>query len=671
MSNFKGFKKAVNKQMEFMSEKGLFQVDIDKDSLWDLYLSSFPEGTNDIFRERTVHDCSCCRNFVKNIGHVVSIVDNKLVSIWDIEEDGVDEEYITVAKEMSKYVKSNEICDIFLYYQPNVGIDFNYEIVVDGPTHKWEHFFFKLPNNVVVKNDILSIQLAKSRDHYQVYFRGLKEITIESAETVLELIDQDTLYRGTEHKLAVSRFVEAKKKFDKIPQKDQINYCWDSLNKGEAYSIRNSVIGTLLVDISKGVELNTAVSKFESKVAPLNYKRPKALISKTMISNAKKVVKGLGIENSLSRRYAVTEDISVNNVLFADRSTKKVMKDAFDELSDELPDNLPNLDKVEEVSVETFLSDILPKVNSIEALLENSHQNNLMSVIAPIVPDAKDIFKWDNNFSWSYKGEVTDSLKEEVKKAGGNIDAVLRFSIQWNEKGENNDDLDAHCRDPSTHVYFSSKGPHNNTGHLDIDITNPGEKIAVENITYTDKSKMMKGDYLMSVKNFTNRGGKGGFRAQIEFDGKIYDYDYLEYLKGGREVQIATVHFDGVNFSLKDSMEHSSSTKEVWGVSTQKYHKVKMLMKSPNHWDGEETGNSHLFFILEDCNNPSESRGFYNEFLKENLKEHRKVFEVLGSKMKTEKSNSQLSGLGFSSTVRSHVVCKLSGSFSRVIKIKF
>lgn len=31
-----------------------------------------PAGTNPIFRERTEHDCSCCRNFVKNLGNVVA-----------------------------------------------------------------------------------------------------------------------------------------------------------------------------------------------------------------------------------------------------------------------------------------------------------------------------------------------------------------------------------------------------------------------------------------------------------------------------------------------------------------------------------------------------------------------------------------------------------------------
>ena len=89
---------------------------------------------------------------------------------------------------------------------------------------------------------------------------------------------------------------------------------------------------------------------------------------------------------------------------------------------------------------------------------------------------------------------IADSdIKSNVKSAGGKVDGVLRFSIQWNDVGDCKDDLDAHCIEPSKNlIYYSSKDNYETTGNLDVDITSPGTKVAVENITWSNKSKMRK-----------------------------------------------------------------------------------------------------------------------------------------------------------------------------------
>lgn len=68
---------------------------------------------------------------------------------------------------------------------------------------------------------------------------------------------------------------------------------------------------------------------------------------------------------------------------------------------------------------------------------------------------------------------------------------------------------------------------------------------------------------------------------------------------------------------------------------------------------------------------PVYPRGFYNEFLRSDLDQHRKVIEMVGARMKNEESERQLSGLGFSSTQRNSLLCRVSGSFARIIKILF
>ena len=96
-------------------------------------------------------------------------------------------------------------------------------------------------------------------------------------------------------------------------------------------------------------------------------------------------------------------------------------------------------------------------------------------------------------------------------------------------------------------------------------------------------------------------------------------------------------------------------------------------MLSPNHWcNTVPTGNKHFMFILDGCQTKDTVRGFYNEFLSNDLTPHRKVFEVLASKMQVQPDTEQLAGIAFSSTVPNDLVVKLTDSSStRMYKIKF
>jgi len=89
MTIFDEFAANVQEHIAEMIETGdLFVTDLDRDVLWQLYLDSFPNGTNPVFRERPVHDCSACRQFVKVFGNVVLIRDCKVTTIWDFPAEG-------------------------------------------------------------------------------------------------------------------------------------------------------------------------------------------------------------------------------------------------------------------------------------------------------------------------------------------------------------------------------------------------------------------------------------------------------------------------------------------------------------------------------------------------------------------------------------------------------
>lgn len=667
---FNDFKTSVGMQFSEMAKGELFLVDVDKDTMWETYLKSFPEGTNPIFRERTEHDCQCCRQFIRGGGNVVAITDDlELVSIWDIEIGG---HYQVVADALSDLMKSRAVTGIFKYFQKNLGTDHNHEMGEDDKIRRWDHFHFRLPPRFVSSG--VGNPHVKSREEKELLQRGLAEITLESLNTVIELIEQDSIYRGEEYLDIVEDFKILKVDSDAILANKYDLYLWNiSAEIGPKGRIKNSVIGTLLIDISEDMELDQAVYRFNHKMDPERFKRPTAVATKGMIKKAEEKVKELGYIDSLARRHAEMDDITINNVLFANRDAKQAMN-VFDEMIAETPVNIKKLQKVEEISVDTFVNEILPKAENVEVYFENQHQNNLMSLIAPWNPEGENMLKWGNNFSWAYNGEVADSIKERVRAAGGNVDAVLRCSLSW----FNYDDLDIHVEEPGRngkHIYYNNKRNISTSGFLDVDmnVQSGGSRKAVENIVWTNKSKMLEGRYTVYINQYTKRENKDfGFVLEMEYEGKVWTFRYDKPQNPGSNVD--TVVFD---LSKKDGIKIVRAVKsddlaqEMWGINTTQFHKASVIMNSPNHWDGEKTGNRHLFFILEGCRNDQPVRGFFNEFLNEKLTPHRKVFEMLGSKMKAEVEEKQLSGLGFSSTRRSGVICKVTGSFTRTVKINF
>lgn len=674
MSDFRVFKAAVAAQFALLTqnESPLFVVDLTKEQLWDTYLGSFPEGSNPIYRKRTVHDCSCCRHFIRDLGPVVGIVDNQLVSIWDID---VPEPFKTVAAAMKRLVQTSPVIDRFFSKFPSIGTDSNKGMNEDGTVETYDHFFAKLPKYLqVTGRDSVDTVKAGHRDSMAVFRRSLDTLTEDAAETVLDLIQQGSLYRGEEHKNAVATFLAAKRVYKDVPDGLKDNWCWLTSGSSAVRRIRNTAIGTLLIDLSEGTELDDAVSKFEAMVAPANYKRPKALVTPKMIKEAEKQLQELGYMSALGRRYAVLDDISVNNVLFVNRTGRKTPATVFEEMAKDVPANAKNFSKLQEIPISKFLSDVLPNASSVQLLLEHSHRNNLMSLVAPKDPAAPSMFKWGNNFSWAYNNDVTDSMKEQVKAAGGKVDGVLRFSIRWNDgKDHDQSDLDAHCIEPGKNrIYFAQRENNVTKGNLDIDIRMPTKgKAAVENITWPVLSKMREGKYLFQIHGFAVRGSRG-FQAEIEFDGQLYQFETNVPVRQGQYIDIAEVTLTNGKFTIKTMMDSTSSQKDIWGVKTNSLVNVSAIMRSPNHWEGEKKqGNEHFFFFLEGCVNPEAPRGFYNEFLQEDLMKHKRVFEVLGSKMRVEHSNDQLSGVGFSTTQRNSVVAKVGGSFDRMVRVTF
>lgn len=643
---FRKLSDAVHARFVEMSKGELYVVEVS--DLFEQYLAAFPEGSNPVVKERTEHDCQTCKSFIRRLGKVVGIVDGQVVTVWD--DHDVPSPYKEVADKLGEIVRNAPIKTVFRTKERSCGVDHNYDAA--GGRH--DHFHGRVSDKHCHRDP--ETKRSEREAIFQVLKRGLAEIQRADLVTVLDLIDSNALYRGEEHRAAVKGFLELLNAHDGTDR-----FVWANLDNRNA-RFRNTVIGTLLVDLAEGKDIEQAVKAFETKVAPMNYKRPTAVITQKMVEDSVQTLTDLGLGWAIYRRFARISDVSVNDVLFVDNDTKGKMKDGVSLLLETAVKKTAS-GKPVPMTADEFLSTVLPKAKSLELLVENRHLGNFVSLTAPDREDAAGgdrLFKWNNGFAWSYDGDVTDSVKERVKAAGGNVNAKLRVSLSW----YNFDDLDIHAVTPGgVHVHFRDK-----RGILDVDMNAGGgrSRTPVENLAFND---LQDGVYRVWVNQYNRRESTDvGFSIEVEFGGVVRQFSYSKAVSGDVPCFLLSVK-GGVLVEVESGsgLVGGSVSSDKWGIKTQSLTPVDAVMNSPNHWGDEKVGAKHLIFALRGCKNPLPTRGIYNEFLRPDLDRHRKVFEVLGAKTKCSPTDDQVSGVGFTSARGDTVTIVVDGRRSYVL----
>lgn len=703
----KAFSAKIQEKFNSMSKTGkLFRVEMTGQQVWDLYLQSFSKANDPIFRDpaSTVHNCNHCKNFVRRYGNIVAIDDDyNIVSMFDVE---ADEEYQNSAKVLAAAIKSSKIAEVFLEtfdelnslpYESctktnkvfRLGIASNskrytreeaekFGVVKPNEVRSFDHMHLSIDKAFVdMSGKSVEALMGEYRDAKNVFQRAMEEISFDTLNLVKDLINQGSLLDGATHLFKIEQMIPLKREYDSIHNKLRDNWCWVKSFKFQLAKFKNELIGVLCSELSEGMELNKACQSWNKRVDPANYMKTKAPITKTQIAAAQKFVEENGYTESFNRRFATIDDIKVSEILHSNIGEGKIKSvSIFDGVKSTSTRHKRNeFDGVQEVSIDKFMSDILPTCTSVEAFFTNNQNGNLVSLTTANDPDSKPIFKWSNNYSWTFNGNLAgkSQIKEAVKSEGGKIDGVLRFSIIWNEDGKDIVDFDAHALEPNNiEIYFRSfKGFHSKSpmsGNLDVDMINP-VKMGVENIVWDDLSKMKNGVYKLFIVNY-NGGKNKGFKAEIEFGGETFNYEYNNPAMGN--INVAEVTLKDGEFTIKHLIPESAvSSKELYGLETNQFHKVNLICLSPNHWGTNNVGNKHYFFMLEGCKSPTSIRSFHNENLLPELAQHRSVLEVLGATNMIEPAKKQLSGLGMNATVNESLILKLSGTHKRMVKVKF
>ena len=663
--DFRDIQAACVKQLDNMckDKQPLFVVDVSGDVLWQTYLDAFPS------HERQVHNCNACRQFIKKAGGLVKPDENyNLISMWNITAPGYLQ---AVVDKLNALVTGARIRDTFLLSRSELAVGHASDLqrLENGTTIKWHHLYYKFPT--AYASDDVNGNQSDARNKTAGLKRDLEEISIDSVNTVLELINQGALYRGTEFKPLLTKFLalqEANRqnhlRNPNFTKEQYETFCW--VMSAKLKPIRNTAIGTLLTDISEGRDLDKAVTSYESKVAPENYRRPTAIVTENMKARARADFLAMGFsQSSLERRQATIDDVPIDQWLYVDRAPTAVETDFFDNmLVVSRPPTTP-----QNISFSEFLTNVVPHTTSMEILLEDRLISNLVTMTAPVDTDTPSFFQWSNGMGWSYNNQLADSSRQRVKAAGGKIDGALCCRLMW----YNTDDLDFHLKFNGNEIYYGSKRACG--GELDVDANAGSFSVTdtpVENIVFANKAP--NAEYLLSVNQFNKRSNADiGFQVDIETEGgQFYTFTYETLMPTGKTVNVA--RFSMVNGALKldtDSglLKPSSATGRsltTWGMGTNQWQKVRLITTSPNHWGDTQHGNLHFFIFLDKAVSEGPIRPFFNEFIRADLlRDHKRVFELLGSMILVNSTPNGLAGLGFSSTTRANFTCRVGDSSTR------
>jgi hypothetical protein len=269
------------------------------------------------------------------------------------------------------------------------------------------------------------------------------------------MIDANSIYRGEEHKSALVKFLKMRRR-NTAPRKMNVSAAcivWFNANMDLRRASATLSSALLSRTSPKGETSSIAVTSFESKVAPTNYKRTSAVITPGMVKKAMETIESLGLESAFERRFAVIGDISVNDVKWVDGAVKPLMKGG---IGDVLMQHAPHSESQEHrggrearrrrSASTTSWRASCPRPPAWSCYSRASTSATSCRSRRLCSPEPKQLFRWSNDFAWSYGGNVADSIKERVKKAGGKVDgATLRVSLSW----YNFDDLDLHIKEPA------------------------------------------------------------------------------------------------------------------------------------------------------------------------------------------------------------------------------
>jgi hypothetical protein len=246
---------------------------------------------------------------------------------------------------------------------------------------------------------------ASYTEDFRLLSRAIHEYRVEEFREMLSLLDSGYLVRSGSFVPKAKWLFELAKQVKEAPTtRQERNLLWRAVATAPTgfCHINATVLGTLLQAIPDGLPFGEIKSRFTKMVDPLSYQRQTTL-HEGNVDQAEKLVKSLGIEFSLKRRFARLEEVQP---FWSPSLEVKELVGRTLEVFDHLRPSKPVQRRLAiQIPPRTmtwvkFKREILPAASGLETLIEEGLHYPLAALVVPAYPEAPSLLKWPNGVSW-------------------------------------------------------------------------------------------------------------------------------------------------------------------------------------------------------------------------------------------------------------------------------
>lgn len=389
-----GIRKSFSHFIDY--DEPLFTTNVE--NLYDIFLNNIPAEA------RNYYNCNACRNFVNRYGGLVVIDEDGSVDpiMWTFEWPKFFEKAIN---EVYRAVNNAKVTGVFIPSEKKLGIP---------KTGEWTHMSVDVPKKILHKSKLNTAEqvMAEKKEDFKMLLNALGKYSGRTIETAVNLLRSNSLYRSEKTVGIAEWFLKLKN--DTMYNKSKYsNIVWKYVATAPAgfCHISSSMIGTLLDDIEAGYDYETVKARFDEKMNPLKYQRPKAAPSVGNVKRAEEIIAKLGMANSLKRRFARLEELKLLWRPTPERSND-ISTGVFAGIKTKESRNKPNdlhIPKATIMTWEKFRRTVLPNAKKIE-LAVTGNNNSYAALVTAEDPTAPPIIQWDiddpitpfarNPFNW-------------------------------------------------------------------------------------------------------------------------------------------------------------------------------------------------------------------------------------------------------------------------------